>query len=295
VTSKIGVIVRPILVMGVLSLLSNAAFANQGTDVDGREYSKWHVVGPVAQQLVAALKADGAYSVSATWVGGGKVYPSFTTATYYESNFRVSFLSQADLFHRHLINGPNTLGSALEQACQSKNGRWVGATCYVSLYPIFFTVIQDPAQVGGSCPGTFLCYDVAIAEIRSPDMGGRSEFMQRIHLLGYRTDEERSVEAQQLAEQQRVRKNEVLAQAQARTARLKAERPMKGEIGAKICQTSSSNIPFGSGRTLVGFVEARSSDNGKVQIRIVSVNGFTPGGPTAEIAWDDPDNWSLCD
>lgn len=105
------------------------------------------------------------------------------------------------------------------------------------------------------------------------------------------------------AERDAAKKRELHAQIRMAEAEqlAKAERherdaPKRSEIGARLCRGEVY------GRTtyqLVGFVEARSPDNGKVKINVTSIEdprspGTRPGGWQPFITWESPDNWTLC-
>lgn len=67
----------------------------------------------------------------------------------------------------------------------------------------------------------------------------------------------------------------------------------KSKIGARICRIEGS-IRY------IGFTEAVSPDNGKIQIRVADAQlggreGSRPGGFQPSIIWDNPDRWDLCE
>jgi hypothetical protein len=69
--------------------------------------------------------------------------------------------------------------------------------------------------------------------------------------------------------------------------------PKKREIGARLCQLRGSY-------RYMGFTEAVSPDNAKVQIRVSGAVSVDPDVPqprsfTEHIVWDDPNRWSLCE
>ncbi len=69
--------------------------------------------------------------------------------------------------------------------------------------------------------------------------------------------------------------------------------PARRQIGARICKVVG-DIRY------IGYVEARSPDNDRVQIRVsfaeqVGSPGFRPGGFEPSVVWDSPDLWTLCD
>lgn len=72
-----------------------------------------------------------------------------------------------------------------------------------------------------------------------------------------------------------------------------ATRAGKLQIGARICRTQD-------GVGYVGYTEAVSPDNGKIQIRVAEAMygghpGLRPGGFQPSIIWAHPDAWELCD
>lgn len=69
--------------------------------------------------------------------------------------------------------------------------------------------------------------------------------------------------------------------------------PKKREIGAKLCRITGEY-------RYIGFTEALSPDNDKVQIRVAraelaSSPNVQPGGFEPHLIWDDPNRWSLCE
>lgn len=69
--------------------------------------------------------------------------------------------------------------------------------------------------------------------------------------------------------------------------------PKKREIGARLCQIRGAY-------RYIGFTEALSPDNNKVQIRVARAELATspsvqPGGFEQHVIWDDPNRWSLCE
>lgn len=85
----------------------------------------------------------------------------------------------------------------------------------------------------------------------------------------------------------------VLAAEKQREARQRSEASSRRQIGAKLCRKDSGWI-------LVGFVEGKSPDTAKVQIRIVNQHSeYEPsmqaGGFREQITWDNPDKWFLCE
>lgn len=84
------------------------------------------------------------------------------------------------------------------------------------------------------------------------------------------------------------------ARVQAETER---KRPQISQIGASICKIEKG-IAYG------GYTEGRSPDNGKIQVRITEARYVEPSGRVsplrivgyqAQIVWDSPDNWQLCE
>ena len=84
-------------------------------------------------------------------------------------------------------------------------------------------------------------------------------------------------------------------------ARLQVEaerkRPQISQIGASICKIEKG-IAYG------GYTEGRSPDNGKIQVRITEARYVQPNGRVsplridgyqAQIVWDSPDNWQVCE
>lgn len=72
-----------------------------------------------------------------------------------------------------------------------------------------------------------------------------------------------------------------------------ATQTAKSQIGARICMTQA-------GIQYVGYTEAVSPDNGKLQIRIADAmvgghGGLRPGGFQPSILWDSPDRWDICE
>lgn len=69
-------------------------------------------------------------------------------------------------------------------------------------------------------------------------------------------------------------------------------RPLKRQIGARLCQTSG-------GVRMVGFTEAVGVGNKRIQIRVQEAwEAWKPAAPrlplTPYVSWEDPDAWEFC-
>lgn len=131
--------------------------------------------------------------------------------------------------------------------------------------------------------------ELNLAEPNSPEGIFSPDYQAFMKAHGYLTDNE--IRNRQVAVQQRQRNEQVAAAARAQ--RHVAERGLRSEVGARLCR-SSGEI------TYVGFVESRSADNDKVQIRVAhaylgSATRLQPGGFSPHIIWAHPDDWHLCE
>ena len=82
-------------------------------------------------------------------------------------------------------------------------------------------------------------------------------------------------------------------QRRADAIRLNWERPIKRQIGTRICRMDR-------GIQYIGFVEQVSPDNGKIQIRVADArygdhSSVRPGGFAPSVIWANPDAWDLCE
>lgn len=73
----------------------------------------------------------------------------------------------------------------------------------------------------------------------------------------------------------------------------RSRQPQVKQIGARICRYT------GSAR-LVGYTEARSPDNDRIQIRVSEAHQFgdpnlSPAGFREHVIWDDPIRWDICE
>jgi hypothetical protein len=99
-------------------------------------------------------------------------------------------------------------------------------------------------------------------------------------------------QAQVAAEAAQTAHARALAEEQLRQ-QMATQNPKKRMIGTRVCQSRGIWVA-------IGYTEAVSPDNGKIQIRIADEQGANapsihPGGFQPSIIWDDPTIWELCD
>jgi hypothetical protein len=125
-------------------------------------------------------------------------------------------------------------------------------------------------------------------ELRQERLENQKSVMHR-HRLNQRVKEAAAIQADQL-----------MAAAEARRfEERKLQANLVRKIGAKVCSTRENHSLQASIR-FIGFTEAISPDNGRVQIRVSSASiagapNLSPSGFEPHVVWDDPMNWEPCE
>lgn len=131
---------------------------------------------------------------------------------------------------------------------------------------------------------------VSVIEPKSDASIQSQGYVDELRRYGYRTASERE-------EEKRIagRKfwDDAAAQGEDEIRRMQ-ERPLKMQVGTRLCQDVDEY-------RRIAFVEQKSPDNDKIQLRIVDMHarnnpGVRPGGFQAgSVIWDHADNWLLCE
>ena len=108
----------------------------------------------------------------------------------------------------------------------------------------------------------------------------------KVEILGFRSIEEAAVA-------ERARQDREWALVPAASAMATLDRSLKRQVGARLCKMVDQ-------WQFVGFTEAISPDNGKLQIRVVDqrhagTSRLRPKGFREQIVWEHPDHWTLCE
>lgn len=124
-----------------------------------------------------------------------------------------------------------------------------------------------------------------IAEPRSVASAADESYLSLLRKFGWKTESDQFLE-------ERKRKL-VFERAKGELNRRGEERSAKQKIGARLCQNRA-------GFVYIGFVEAKSPDSDKVQIRVSDAHSpasqnVKPGGFQPSIIWDHPDRWDMCE
>lgn len=93
-------------------------------------------------------------------------------------------------------------------------------------------------------------------------------------------------EAAEIRKEDHAAQRQAQAQAQ-KAARKQLEKPLKLEIGTRICRKQG---PW----TFTGFVEQAVKDRIQIRVSDISAGTLRPGSFREHIIWDTPDNWDLC-
>lgn len=175
---------------------------------------------------------------------------------------------------------------ALENYCLSKNAKFVQhqnnkEIWYCDLNGSFLVAIRF-----GKWPGADGGDYLTVIEPLNATTDSIEDFTNRLSAFGFQS-------AQNMTREQAREEEDRAMKASAWLAKQQLETPQRRLVGSKLCRESE-------GWLLVGFVEAKSPDIDKVQIRVVaqttkSNRNASAGGFKETIVWDDPDNWYLCD
>ena len=166
---------------------------------------------------------------------------------------------------------------AVSDYCSSKLGSMVGEFCETRTGPLFFFKRE---KVGN------ILHTLTLIEPTTDFRINPLIFLENMNGLGYVDPVSRQKKRQRVID---------LANESSRRERQfqQGQAPDRRKIGAKICKKADGWI-------LVGFVEGKSVDTEKVQIRIANQHAenqprIQAGGFREQIIWDSPDNWFLCE
>lgn len=166
---------------------------------------------------------------------------------------------------------------AVSDYCLSKLGSMVGEFCETRMGPLFFFKREKVGNV---------LHTLTLIEPTADFKKTPLFFLENMNGLGYVDPVSRQKKKQRVIDlaNESSRRERQFQQNQASDRR---------KIGAKICQKADGWI-------LVGFVEGKSADTEKVQIRIANQHAenhprIQAGGFREKIIWDRPDKWFLCE
>lgn len=173
---------------------------------------------------------------------------------------------------------------ALSDYCARKNGLMQSGFCETASGPIFYLDVQKPIHD---------LRKFIVIEPLARDSESVRYFRSNMIGLGYIEPSIRKqasqIEAKLVHE---INKKRIEAERREQLIQ-QSEASSRRKIGAKLCQRTDDWIS-------VGFVEGKSPDTEKVQIRIVNKHlenqpRMQAGGFREQIIWDSPDKWFLCE
>lgn len=173
------------------------------------------------------------------------------------------------------------LGGSLSKAKYQTRAYTTGSASFCEGNGIVHFMYSEYGDGGGM-------HRLNIAEPKVPGGDGGKDYYAFLTTYGYVT-----AEAKKTAQAEAEFAAALSAQRRADAIRLNWERPIKSQIGTRICRMDR-DIQY------IGFVEQVSPDNGKIQIRIadahyVAHSSVRPGGFAPSVIWANPDAWDLCE